>query len=347
MHVARGDGQFSWSGGMCGDQPFQADAAFFIASIDKLLNASLLLMLHEEGRVDLDAPASLYLPAGMMDGLHIYRGRDYSAQIRVRHLLSHTSGLPDWLEDSPKNAASLVEQITKDGDRAIDLAAKLALIRDQLSPHFPPQPLDGSGAKIRYSDTNFLLLVAMLEHLCQQPLAAIHRQRLLEPLGMRDTWMAGESPAISPPEAICDLHVAGEVLAIPQLMASINGIYSTGQDLIRFLRALNSGALFKQADTYMQMQQHWRRFSFPRDKAALRAPNWPIEYGLGMMRFRLPRVFTPFHPMPAVIGHSGSTGCWLYYCAERDLYLAGAVNEITAGAVPYRLLPRLLRLFDE
>jgi hypothetical protein len=95
------------------------------------------------------------------------------------------------------------------------------------------------------------------------------------------------------------------------------------------------------------MQQRWNRFGLPFDRAALRSPGWPIEYGLGIMRFRLPWIFTPLHPMPAVVGHTGSTGCWLFYCPERDLFLAGSVDEVTAGALPYRLVPRVLQELHE
>jgi D-alanyl-D-alanine carboxypeptidase len=79
------------------------------------------------------------------------------------------------------------------------------------------------------------------------------------------------------------------------------------------------------------------------DRAALRQPSWPIEYGLGIMRFRLPRFLTPFRPMPEVVGHTGSTGTWLFHAPEPDLHLAGAVSQITAGAVPFKVVPRILR----
>jgi D-alanyl-D-alanine carboxypeptidase len=91
------------------------------------------------------------------------------------------------------------------------------------------------------------------------------------------------------------------------------------------------------------MQSRWIRFGFPTDRAALRAPNWPIEYGLGIKRFRLPRVLTPFSPVPPVIGHTGSTGTWLFYCPDLEVFIAGAVNQVTAGPAPYRLLPKVLR----
>jgi hypothetical protein len=60
------------------------------------------------------------------------------------------------------------------------------------------------------------------------------------------------------------------------------------------------------------------------------------------MRFRLPRIFTRLRRLPAVIGHTGSTGCWLFYSPEWELLLAGSVDEVVAGALPYRIVPRML-----
>jgi len=44
-----------------------------------------------------------------------------------------------------------------------------------------------------------------------------------------------------------------------------------------------------------------------------------------------------------VIGHSGSTGTWLFHAPEPDLYLVGSANQIEAGAVPYRIVPKILQ----
>ena len=61
------------------------------------------------------------------------------------------------------------------------------------------------------------------------------------------------------------------------------------------------------------------------------------------MRFQIPRIFTPLRPVPQVVGHTGSTGTWLFYAPEPDLYIAGAVNQFSAGAVPFQLIPKVLR----
>jgi len=116
---------------------------------------------------------------------------------------------------------------------------------------------------------------------------------------------------------------------------------------VAFLRALIRGQVFEEPATLRLMQQRWNRFGFPLDRAALRAPGWPIEYALGMMRFRLPRAFTPLRPMPAVFGHTGSTGAWLLHCPELDVLLSGTVDQATAGGVPFRVVPEILRIVED
>lgn len=346
MAIESGDGAFRWhaAAGESGPEgaPVQPDAPFFIASIDKLFTAVLVMQLAERGRVSLDAPVADYLAPELTRGLHCYRGVDYSGHITLRHLLGHTSGLADWLEQRPRDGPSLIEHILAEGDAPYALADVVARVRDRLSPHFPPQDPTARRQRIRYSDTNYVLLAAVIEAVERMPLHEVHQARILRPLAMRSTYFAGRSGPIAP----TDLNCEGRALHIPRVLQSIGGIYSSTRDLLAFMRGFVRGALFENPRTRSRMLQRWNRFGLPLDRAALRAPAWPIEYALGVMRFRLPRILTPWRAMPAVIGHSGSTGCWLFHCPQRDLYLAGSVDEITAGAVPYRVVPRILRILD-
>jgi hypothetical protein len=107
------------------------------------------------------------------------------------------------------------------------------------------------------------------------------------------------------------------------------------------------GEVFQTPKTLASMLCSWHRFGFPLDRAAIRSPGWPIEYGIGVMRFRLPRLFTPATPMPSVLGHTGSTGCWLFFCPELDVLLAGSVGEATAGAVPFKTVPKILSVLRD
>jgi len=348
MAVESGDSTFCWvgtSGTTASGKPVNAETPFFIASIDKLYNATIAMMLVESGKLDISRSICDYIPEKVTRRLHVHKGHDYTQEITIRHLLTHTSGLPDWLEDYPKGGNSLVEAMLSNGDRAISTDEIISHVRERLSPHFPPQNLTGNRCKVRYSDTNFVLLAEILEGITGLPLHELHRQMLHEPLGLRQTFFSGSSQLPAQVESMI-LRANGDPLEIPLLIQSINGIYGTADDLIRFLRKLMSGEVFKNPETLATMMEPCRRFGFPMDKGALRSPNWPIEYGIGVMRFRLPRLLTPFSPVPAVVGHTGSTGCWLFHCPDLDLYFSGSVEDVTAGAFPFRTLPRMLQIFS-
>ncbi|MDP1569194.1 MAG: serine hydrolase domain-containing protein [Vicinamibacterales bacterium] len=346
MGVESVDGRFRWAGASGPAAPegpaMTPETPYFIASIDKLFNAIIAMTLVEQGTLDLDAPLPRYLPATLWTGLHRVGDVDRSGDVRVAHLLSHTSGLPDWLEDRPAGGASLVARVEREGDVSMSMEEMAAYVRDRLTPHFPPQDTASPKARARYSDTNYMLLAAILEAVTGGPLAAAHQHWLYRPLGMTRTWVEGQSRPGVDGAAPAALWFGDRAMAIPGLMRSFRGVFSTVGDQVRLLRALVRGELFEQPETLGRMQ-HWRRFGLPRDAAALRAPNWPIEYGFGMMRFAVPRWLPPFRPAPAVVGHTGSTGTWLFHCPERDLLVAGAVDQVTAGPLPFRTLPALLR----
>lgn len=349
MAVESGDGSFRWfgaAGKAIGGEPLNSETPFFIASIDKLYNAVVVLMLAEQGRLSLDDPVSAYLPATLTRRLHVLNGDDHSGKITIRHLLSHTSGLADWLEDAPKNGKSLFEEVLAKGDRALTFEEIAECVRG-LKPHFAPQDLSSRRIRVRYSDTNFILLISLIERICGKPLHQVHQDLFYKPLGLLHTFFPGLSKPLARTQSPVPLRANGQVIEIPELMASIRCVYSTAGDMITFLRSLMRGEVFQSPETLLQMQARWNRFGLPMDRAALRSPNWPIEYGLGLKRFQLPQVFTSLKRLPAVIGHTGSTGCWLFWCPEMDLYFTGSVDEAGAGAVPYRIMPQMLRILQD
>jgi len=195
--VESGDRSFRWIGTegqinsngakICEDTPF------FLASIDKLYNATIAMMLSESGQLDLDDSISTYLPNTITRGLHQYGGVDYSDRITVRHLLSHTSGLADWLEDYSKAGLRLFDTIIKQGDLSLTMNDLADHVREQLKSHFPPQDLTAKRQKVRYSDTNYMLVIAIIEAVTGKPLHQIHEQLLYKPMGLRHTYFPGFS----------------------------------------------------------------------------------------------------------------------------------------------------------
>ncbi len=332
-----------WIGATGAAQPdgtaMRAATPWFIASIDKLVIATVVLQLAALGRLRLAARIATLAPDALWRGLHVRDGVDRSGEITVHQLLGHGTGLADWLEDRPSDGPSLLAQVVAGGDRAFTPEAMAEHVRRQLRPHFAPQDMASPRRRIRYSNTNYLLLGTAVETAAGKPLHETVSDLLLRPLGLAHTWFPGWMPPPNEVPAAAALRADGRALAVPQLLRSLQGICSTAADQLALLRALVHGGQGELPAAWRAMQAGWRRLPLPADAAALRAPGWPIEYGLGLMRFAPPRWLPPWTPTPALVGHSGSTGCWLFHCPAQGLLLAGDVGEAGAGALPFRALP--------
>lgn len=136
---------------------------FEIGSISKQFTAYAILMLADEGRVDLDAPVSRYV-----DGLPDAWGR-----ASLHALLTHTSGLPDL-----EAAFGYGVYRETPGDEAF--LAKLAPLKVEFEP----------GARWHYSNTNYWLLAKVVERASGTTYAAFMQRRVFEPLGMTSTRSA-------------------------------------------------------------------------------------------------------------------------------------------------------------
>jgi D-alanyl-D-alanine carboxypeptidase len=350
LAVETGDGDFRWSGAV-GEAhpdgtPASAEMPFFYASITKMYIAAAVLILQERGGIRLDRPITFYLPKALVGELHRLHGINYTELITVRHLLSHASGLPEYL-DVRKDGRDLAERLLEGGDFSWTVDELLRDVREAGRPHFPPQSLEAVKPKIRYSDTNYQLLIAIIEAVTRWPFHRVLREMIFEPNGLCQTWVAGHDPLESVP-APAATWLGDRMLDFPLALRSIGDLYGTAPDALRFMRKLVRGDVFDDPNTVRMMQHPWNRFSLPLDLTSIRAPGWPIQYGLGLMRFQLPRLFAPFRPVPPVIGHTGSTGSWLFYCPEYDLYFTGTVDQSAGAAVPFqKVVPGVLRALGE
>jgi CubicO group peptidase (beta-lactamase class C family) len=96
LYVKKGDNSFTWAGaaGMArqdGQVPMSRDTPIYLASITKLFTAVLIMRLCEQGELSLDDPMAKHLPDELINGIHVYKGHDYSREITIAQLLSHTS----------------------------------------------------------------------------------------------------------------------------------------------------------------------------------------------------------------------------------------------------------------
>lgn len=111
--VADGGGGARWivaAGDARRGERMRPDTPFFVASVTKRFIAALVLQAAERGEFALDDPITALLPDELTDGLHVRKGVDHTPSITVHHLLTHTSGLPDYF-DKPRNGPSLYKQL--------------------------------------------------------------------------------------------------------------------------------------------------------------------------------------------------------------------------------------------
>lgn len=164
-------------------EPVARDTRFDLASVTKLASAHTLLSLVEDGVLELDEPLAAKLPT--------YRA-GAKRQVTLRHLLTHTSGLPaSWhgweqpllehLASRPAGAPPL--EATPFQDRE-------ALLADLLATELAAAP----GEHFRYSDAGYNTAMALAETVTGQPWDELVTRRTLRPLGL-ETSMAFGAPA--------------------------------------------------------------------------------------------------------------------------------------------------------
>ena len=273
------------------------DVAFRIASVTKMVTATALLVLADQGRCRLDDPTGHHLPSVIVDRFHDSQGGAYGAAITLRQLIDHTSRLPNYFLQP-----SIVDAVRHGGARRrfapldlVNLAAASA------PPSSPP------GTARTYTDTGFVLAGLIIESLARRPLHEAYRDLVLDPAGMADTWLESST------EAPRRRHIASHDLdghditdMDPTVDWAGGGLVSTAADLAAYLRALTQGQLLSTA-AWSEMTR-WQ----PGPEG------YYDDYGLGLGRYNFPAAH--------LIGHHGVWGAFAFWSPELDTIITGTVN---------------------
>ena len=148
-----------------GGRKARPDDRFWVGSITKSFVATVVMQLVAEHKLGLDDRVSTLLPGRLREG----------RRIRLRNLLNHTSGIPNYMELEPwRSAVARNPRVVISPRRLVSSAARLPL-------EFPP------GSRASYSNTNYLVLAEILQRVTGRSLATLLRQRIFEPLGLEAT----------------------------------------------------------------------------------------------------------------------------------------------------------------
>lgn len=300
---------------------------YFIASTTKIYITALLIQLQQEGHLHFSDLISKYLDSHIIEHLHVINNKDYSFDLTVNHLMSHTSGLPDYFQAPTAKGKSLLEQLTLQQDSHWTFDDVIHKTKN-LSPLFSP----GTKHKAHYSDSNFQILGKIIEVICQDNLSQILKNRIFSPLNLTQTYLYQDTHDHSPH----DICFKNKLLHIPSAMRSFGpdgGIVSTAQESLIFIRAFFEGRLFHK--NTLTSLYHWNPIFFP------------LESGIGLFRFKVPWYFKPFGYRPVLLGHSGLSGAFAFYEPIKDIFLAGTVNQIHRPDLSYRLMIKIIQLYSK
>ena len=309
IHSDKLNVHWSLAYGQSDGQPVTADQPYHAASIGKAFTGVLIAMLAEEGKLSFRDPISKYLSDDVLNGLHVYKGKDYSREILIEHLLGNSSGLPDFYEDKPKDGKRFLQRLLEDPSLSWTPQETIRFSKENLIPRFAP------GKGCHYTNTGFNLLGLIIERVTGKPYHEALHGYLFQRLGMTNSYLLQYSqPAEKSPLPVASVYALGKIVKADETL-SFAGNYAAGQavstseDLFTFMKALVDGRLLK-AETLAEMQQ-WKKL-------------WVgVDYGLGLERVRM----VPFLKQFDVWGHLGSIGSFMLYNPTFDVYLVGNFNS--------------------
>jgi CubicO group peptidase (beta-lactamase class C family) len=294
------------------------DRPFFIASVSKLFTVACLAQLRDEGRLEWDAPIAGYLPDLDLSRLAVERGRDVSGEITVREVMAHTAGLADYFEGPRADGPTTLERALQS-----DFGWGEAEVIEWTRAMAP-----GRRGRGLYSDTGFQLLDGVVERLDGRTFAESVRARITARLGLDRTYVF-TTDTLERFDEMAVIRHGDRELRLPLLLASCGGqggVISTLRDGVTFLQAFFDGRLFSAA-LLGEMLTDWHRIFTP------------LEYGTGVMRFRLPAALTGFRSFEFQ-GHSGASGVVWYRDARTGVIVVGTVNQLKQRQLPYQLMIR-------
>lgn len=291
--------------GSTGEVPANPQQPNYMASVGKLFTATIVSMLFEQGRLSFDDPLSKYLDSDLLQGLHVYKGREYTHEITIRHLLKQTSGLFD-------NFWPLLKKML--ADDAFSITTREAIIwgKTHLKSCCPP------GKKVHYTDTNYHLLGLICEHITGKAFHELLHDYIFTPLGMESSYMLHKSQASKENQyPTARFSIDGKVVNNIPSYANIDyaggGVVSPMEDLLTFMQALVAGQIISQKT--LEIMKSDTDTLYP-----------SIEYGYSIWKVKTIPLLIP--AKYSCWGCVGATGAFLFYHPGLDAYIIGNFNDV-------------------
>ena len=291
-----------------------------LASVGKLFTATVIGMLHDKGLLDFDDTIPEYLDKDLTHGLHIYKGKDHSNYITIKHLLKQTSGLNDVF-------FPLFKMMINDPTLEMSVREALEWGKSNLKPVARP------GQRHFYTDTNYYLLGLIIENITNKPFNEAVHEMILGPLKMDNAYINGFSePKDKPKYPPSNIYLFNTNFIENKRIARIDyaggGVVAPLSEYLVFMKALAKGQLVNEATLNKMIY----------DDIKMGYPAIGFDYGYSVWKpkaipFLMPKEYFCW-------GCVGITGAFMFFHPQTDAYVIGTFNDksYTSKALRFMLM---------
>lgn len=296
----------------------QVDSRYYIASVTKLYVTAIIMKLIEENKIALSDKISIYLPENYCDNLHVTNGVDYSGEISIYHLITNTSGIPDYFFHKQGNGKTVADELMEGKDEEWPIDRTIELVK-KLKPNFKPGEKSiwpWAREKASYSDSNYQLLGKIIEQITGKSIGDVFQEYIFSELNFQNTYVYQDKEDNSP----LPFFYGSKELWLPRYMTSIGpegGIVSTVDEVMVFLKEFFSGRFFPK-----EKIEELKRWNF------ILPPPGLFLFGIGLEKLWIPWLASPFKHPDDILGFWGQTGSFAFYNTKSDLYFCGTTNQI-------------------
>jgi D-alanyl-D-alanine carboxypeptidase len=242
-----------------------------------------------------------------MNKLHVYKGKDYSAEISIKHLLTQTSGLNDVF-------FPLFDKMMKDA--SLEMSVREALEWGKINR----KPVGKPGQKHFYTDTNYYLLGLIIESITKKSFHKAVHEMILSPLAMDNAYISAYSePKNTPKYPPANIYIKKRNFIEDKRIAKIDyaggGIVAPLSEYLTFMKALVNAQLVNER-TLNQMIDDDVKMGFP-------VIGFNYAYSIWKPRptpLLMPKKFYCW-------GCVGVTGAFMFYHPETEAYIIGTFND--------------------
>ncbi len=286
---------------------------FLIASISKVFTAAAVFRYVDRKSLTLDDPVTKWIDPSVAKKVA------NAEQSTIRHLLNHTSGMPDYYT------------LQYDLDR-LNRVYNGSTQEQTLTYVYGKKATNGVGESFSYSNTNYLLLGMILEKVSGQSLEQVYQKEIFQPLGLMSAYYSAKTPI--PADAVkgyADMYgngkyVESKFLYKDELITGDGGIAINAYDVGVFFEQLMKGKLISEAS--LSSMTDW--FDLPAEEAD---KNFEFvghfQNGQGLERNKTPHGIS--------VGHTGGIDGFLsiaQYFPETDRTIVLLINSASYDGTP-------------